>query len=430
MAEQIYTFLNSVTAQAMGETAITASDTTSLVALGEQVMADAQTIEAFYGVLATQIARTYAQWRALTREDSGFMRTPIEFGAMLRVLEVKTIARAKENESWDPTNPITLVAEQDTTDIACTYYAKRGTFAIDTKVIYDYQLREAFTDAASMSAFIDMIFGDMYNGMEMSIRDCQNTTECTAIAICSGYELTTNCCINVLAKYNAAFNVSLTSAAALRDPDFLRFAAAEIKKHKKFMEDPSALYNPSSYERWTPSTDMQVHVYEEFAANCATYMESSTFHDEMVKLPSYREKSFWQGVGAGDTADRTQVIITRSDDPLNPVTIAVNGVIAFCFDREAIAVMIDYIRTRSDYIPKLEHTEYYHKADWASLVRPTQQMCVFYIDDYVPVVVPAGDVSDWSNKYVNYYTKDMTDGSYDGATSTYGATTQYYKKIN
>lgn len=428
MAADIYNFLNSVTAQAFGETAIAASDTTSLVSLGTQVLADAQSISAFYTALASQISRTYSLYRSLEEKRLGFERTPIEFGAILRTLEVKKIARAKANESWDPTNPITEVIENDTTDVVCTYYANRGTWAIDTKVIYDYQLKEAFTDAASMAAFVDLVFQDMYNAMEQCIRNCENTTEATAIAMCSTYELTTNCCINLLKAYNDAFNQSLAAADALRDADFLRFAAAEIKKHKKYMEDPSVLYNIAGYERWTPSDELQLHVLEEFAANSATYLQSSTFHDEMVKLPTYRERSFWQGISTGSTEDRSKVIITRSDDPLNPVTIAVNGVIAFAFDREAIAIMVDYIRTRSDYKPKYEHTEYYHKADWASLVRPSQQMCLFYIDDYYPVTVSAADQTNWANVYSSYYTKDNTDGSYDGATSTYSATSQYYKK--
>ena len=428
MAVDIYNFLNSVTAQAFGETAITASDTTSLVSLGSQVLADVQSISAFYTALASQISRTYSLYRSLEEKRLGFERTPIEFGAILRTLEVKQIARAKANESWDPTNPITETIENDTTDVVCTYYANRGTWAIDTKVIYDYQLKEAFTDAASMAAFVDLVFQDMYNAMEQCIRNCENTTEATAIAMCSIHELTTNCCINLLKAYNDAFNQSLAAADALRDEDFLRFAAAEIKKHKKYMEDPSVLYNIAGYERWTPSDELQLHVLEEFAANSATYLQSSTFHDEMVKLPTYRERSFWQGIGTGTTEDRSKIIITRSDDPLNPVTIAVNGVIAFAFDREAIAIMIDYIRTRSDYKAKYEHTEYYHKADWASLVRPSQQMCLFYIDDYYPVTVSAADQSNWANVYSSYYTKDNTDGSYDGATSTYSSSTQYYKK--
>ena len=355
------------------------------------------------------------------------MRTPLEFGGILRKLDISTIARNISNDSWDNSASITETIKNDTTAAVCHYFSDRGTFEIDTKVVYDYQLKAAFTDESSMAAFIDMIFQDMYNGMELSIRNCENLTIGTAIAMASRYELTTNCCINILYQYNQAFSKTLQAEDALRDADFLRYAAAEIKKHKKFMEDPSALYNPAGYEKWTPDSECNILVYEEFAANTATYLQSSTFHDEMVKLPRYQEKSFWIGAGTGTAADRTKVLIERGASG-SEVDTAVNGVIACMYDTETMGIMIDFIRTKSDYKSRYEHTEYYHKADWASYVAPGQQICVFYIDNYYPVTVSASDVTNWATAYVNYSTKDNTDGTYDAATSTYSATTQYYKK--
>lgn len=427
-AAQVYTLLNTVAGMALGKAVISVVNTEGLVSLGETVLSSSDNTSAFYSALAGVIGWTYSSYRTLPEVRNGLMRTPLEFGGILRKLDVKTIARNIANSSWDNSDPITEMIRNDQTDAVCHYYADRGTFEIDTKVIYDYQLKAAFSDESSMAAFIDMVFQDMYNGMELNIRNCENLTICTAIAAASTVELTSNCCINVLYEYNQAFSKTLQAEDALRDADFLRFAAAEIKKHKVFMEDPSALYNPLAYEKWTPESECNILVYEEFAANIATYLQSSTFHDEMVKLPRYKEKSFWQGAGTGSTADRTQVLIERGTVGVDDVDIAVNGVIACMFDTETMGIMIDFIRTKSDYKPKYEHTEYYHKADWASYVAPGQQICVFYIDNYYPLTVPAGDVSDWSNKYVNYFTKDGSDGSYDAATSTYDATAQYYKK--
>lgn len=426
-AAQIYSLLNTVAGMALGKSAITVVNTEGLVSLGETVLSTSDNTSAFYGALANVIGRTYSTYRALPEVRNGLMRTPLEFGGILRKLDISTIARNIANDSWDNTNPITETIKNDTTAAVCHYYSDRGTFEIGTKVIYDYQLKAGFTDEASMAAFIDMIFQDMYNGIELSIRNCENLTIGTAIAMASRYELTTNCCINILYQYNQAFGQTLQAEDALRDADFLRYAAAEIKKHKKFMEDPSALYNVAGYEKWTPDSECNILVYEEFAANTATYLQSSTFHDEMVKLPRYREKSFWIGAGTGSSADRTQVLIERGASG-SEVDTAVNGVIACMYDTETMGIMIDYVRTKSDYKARYEHTEYYPKADWASYVAPGQQICVFYIDNYYPLAVPAADVTNWATAYVNYFTKDNTDGTYDAATSTYGATTQYYKK--
>ena len=426
-AAQIYSLLNTVAGMALGKAAVSVVNTEGLVSLGETVLSTTDNTSAFYSALSSVIGRTYSAYRALPEVRNGLMRTPLEFGGILRKLDISTIARNIANDSWDNSASITETIKNDTTAAVCHYYSDRGTFEIETKVIYDYQLKAAFTDETSMAAFIDMIFQDMYNGMELDIRNCENLTISTAIAMASRYELTTNCCINILYQYNQAFGKTLQAEDALRDADFLRYAAAEIKKHKKFMEDPSALYNVAGYEKWTPDSECNILVYEEFAANTATYLQSSTFHDEMVKLPRYREKSFWQGAGDGTSASRTQVLIERGATGYE-VDTAVNGVIACMYDTETMGIMIDYVRTKSDYKPKYEHTEYYHKADWASYVAPGQQICVFYIDNYYPVTVPAADVTNWATAYTAYYTKDNTDGTYDAATSTYGATTQYYKK--
>lgn len=426
-AAQIYSLLNTVAGMALGKAAVSVVNTEGLVSLGETVLSTTDNTSAFYSALSSVIGRTYSAYRALPEVRNGLMRTPLEFGGILRKLDISTIARNIANDSWDNTNPITETIKNDVTAAVCHYYSDRGTFEIETKVIYDYQLKAAFTDETSMAAFIDMIFQDMYNGMELDIRNCENLTISTAIAMASRYELTTNCCINILYQYNQAFSKTLQAEDALRDADFLRYAAAEIKKHKKFMEDPSALYNVAGYEKWTPDSECNILVYEEFAANTATYLQSSTFHDEMVKLPRYREKSFWQGAGDGTSASRTQVLIERGATGYE-VDTAVNGVIACMYDTETMGIMIDYVRTKSDYKPRYEHTEYYHKADWASYVAPGQQICVFYIDNYYPLAVPAADVTNWATAYVNYFTKDNTDGTYDAATSTYDATAQYYKK--
>lgn len=426
-AAQIYSLLNTVAGMALGKAAVSVVNTEGLVSLGETVLSTTDNTSAFYSALSSVIGRTYSAYRALTEVRNGLMRTPLEFGGILRKLDISTIARNIANDSWDNSSSITETIKNDTTAAVCHYYSDRGTFEIETKVIYDYQLKAAFTDETSMAAFIDMIFQDMYNGMELDIRNCENLTISTAIAMASRYELTTNCCINILYQYNQAFGQTLQAEDALRDADFLRYAAAEIKKHKKFMEDPSALYNVAGYEKWTPDSECNILVYEEFAANTATYLQSSTFHDEMVKLPRYREKSFWQGAGDGTSASRTQVLIERGATGYE-VDTAVNGVIACMYDTETMGIMIDYVRTKSDYKPRYEHTEYYHKADWASYVAPGQQICVFYIDNYYPLSVPAADVTNWATAYVNYFTKDNTDGTYDAATSTYDATAQYYMK--
>ena len=170
-AAQIYSLLNTVAGMALGKAAVSVVNTEGLVSLGETVLSTTDNPSAFYSALSSVIGLTYSAYRALPEVRNGLMRTPLEFGGILRKLDISTIARNIANDSWDNSASITETIKNDTTAAVCHYYSDRGTFEIETKVIYDYQLKAAFTDETSMAAFIDMIFQDMYNGMELDIRN-------------------------------------------------------------------------------------------------------------------------------------------------------------------------------------------------------------------------------------------------------------------
>lgn len=421
-AKQLYTLINAVSNMALGNNAVTVSDTSSLVSLGRAVMSTDQSINAFYNSLANVIGKTYTAYRALPENRLGLMRDPLEFGLILRSLTVSQIARAVNNDSWK-TGTWNREVHQDTTNAVAEYYESHGTFEIEVKVVYDFQLKGAFESEGAMNAFVDMIFKDMYNGMELAIRDLENLTVSTAAAVAGSHELDKQTCINLLASYNTDFNKTLTAAAAWRDPDFLRYSAAEIKKHCKYMQDPSVFYNAKGYERWTTSDRLQLHVIEQYAANLATYLQSNTYHEELVKLNGYKERGFWQGVGDNSLAERTKICIKNGD-----LDVLLDGVLAFAFDYDAAGITIDYVRTKSEYMPKAEHTEYYHKADWGAFVKQSEQGVVFYISDYQPI--PAEEPADWSTNYNNYYYRNILDEIEKNTSSTFDDSKQYYRKVN
>ena len=60
LASQIYTFINTVSAMALGSSAVSAANTEDFVSLGETVLANAESTSAFYNALASQFGRTYA----------------------------------------------------------------------------------------------------------------------------------------------------------------------------------------------------------------------------------------------------------------------------------------------------------------------------------------------------------------------------------
>lgn len=425
--KQIYTFINAVSSMALGTAAVTVANTSDLVALGKIVLSSATNTDLYYQALVDRIGKTYIAYRSLPEKRLGIRKDPLTFGAVLQRVTVKEIAKAKQNDSYDTTNPITETILQDTTKIAQELYSKRGTWDIETKVIYDLQLEGSFASESAYMAFVDMIFKDMYNGMELAIRDCENVTIATMIAAAAQHEGERETAVNILARYNSTFGKTLTAAAAMYDADFLKFAGAKIKQTITRMAEPSARYNVNGWQRWSEAGQLNVHMFEEFASNTGTYLQSDTFHDDLVKLPGYTERTFWQGSGDGSNADRMKVAVKCSENGTDIVDYEVHGVIAAIFDVDTCGVMIDRIRTKSDYKPRYEHTEYYHKADWASYVSLGEQCVIFYIDDYERLF---DEPADWTENYATYYVRNAL-GEYElNASSEYDESKIYYAKIS
>ena len=268
---QIYDLINTVTKESIGGTAITAKDTSTLVALGQVVLASDDTKDAFYQKLVDRIGSTFVKYKELTLESwDSILKTPLEFGAILQKIQTKTIARAESNTSWgNQANP--FGKEKDTTDIMVSLFSTRGVWELD-KIIYDYQLDTAFTSASAMGAFVSLIFTDMRNGMELALRDAKNMTISTAIATTFDKSINANALTarNLLAEYNTAKSTTLKVADCMYDKEFLKFASKEINQQIKNLKDVSTLYNSYGAEKWDDASDVVVRVISDFATATAS----------------------------------------------------------------------------------------------------------------------------------------------------------------
>lgn len=375
MAEvtQIYDVINQAGSEAVGSSAITVKDTASLVSLGNQIFSTQENTDAFYNKLPDVIGRVWTKYMRIKRRERGLVRMPLEFGIILERISVKSIAKAEENESWlknpDPYAPEKMM---DNTDIMVNLISKIATFDID-KVIFDRQLRTAFSSAERMGAFIQMIFEDMYNGMTKALNMTNVMTECTAMAQTLSTAGAMH--INLLTEYNTATNSSLTVASARRDKDFILWAMKKIKETMARAKELSVLYNVSGAERELDESGLRLHVLSDFASDMDVYANSSTYHDDLVKLWGYEEITAWQGLSTDASFDSVSKInITNGE-----ISMEQSGIVAHMFAPDRMGTMIDHIRTKSQYIPTAERTMYSHKADVGYFVIPDEIGIVFYI---------------------------------------------------
>ena len=98
--KQLYAVLNSVSKQALGESAIQVTDTHEMVSLGKEVLSSAANKDAWVGVMMDRIGRTIISvrvWNDPQRDP--IVRKPFEYGSALQKLYVDLI-EAQENKSW------------------------------------------------------------------------------------------------------------------------------------------------------------------------------------------------------------------------------------------------------------------------------------------------------------------------------------------
>lgn len=390
--KQVYTMLNSMKDEIIGAENLRVKDTASFISFGRTVLASDDNKDSCYQALVDRIGRTIVLYEQLSRKNLVERMDTMQFGAVLQTIETKSIANTTANSSWIYASSSNVIQQQnpfdvmrsDETDILVQYFSKRATWEIDKK-IYDIQLNDAFTNETTFSAFVEMIFQDMYNAMTLAENDLQHGVISTAIA--SAIHAATKelnpvptMARNLLHEYNTLTNAGLTVATALINKEFLRYCAKEILLVTKKMRDPSTFYNELRATKWHESP--QVRLLTNYATASDAYLSADTYHKELVALPDYDTVNFWQARGTTDdfeTVSTVNINVHEGDADTVGTEVNQSGVIAYVCDPRRQGYMFDRIRTKSIYNPASECTDYFHKADQGFFINRARCGVVFYI---------------------------------------------------
>ena len=325
---QIYTVVNEINSQTMGEQAIRAVDTNSFVAMGQQVLSSSVYTEAFINTLVQRIGRTIIQARAYTSKLSDLAFTDIEWGAIMQKIKVD-MPSAVEDKSVD------LVDGQSVDQwIIAKPQAHQKFFVIRSP--YDFYvtiqtrwLKEAFLNETTMNSFIGAVFTECRNKMELSQENLARM--CIANFIANVGESQT---IHLLTNYTTATgDSSVTADTALTTPAFLRYAIAQLKYYSIRLEEMSTLYNKEGITRFTPLNKQRVATRADFKIALETEVEYAAYHENYLKVASDVSVAYWQN------AQTPNSIIIQGDPEEGseePTTIEVDNILALIHDRDAL----------------------------------------------------------------------------------------------
>lgn len=311
------------------------------------------------------------------------LRDAWEYGSIMSKTRCK-IFDAKANPSWNLQSGQTVNQfEFNPPDVTQKFYNSKVAWQIDCSFT-DVQLRESFTSAAAMNRFISMI----ENRIQTSMTIYTDSLIMRAINNFIGEKLyANNGIIDVLTPYNAGRVTPLTPAQAAIDKDFLRYLAYTIKLYVDRFRAASANFNAGddneSNVTFTPKEYSHLIIHSDIAAGMEVYLQSDTYHDELVKIGEFETIPFWQAQGDGYQLANTSRIDIKLASSTTETTKVINRnyVVGVLFDRDALGVLNDNRRVTNSYNANGEYWNNFYKVDTSYFNDLAENGIVFVLGD-------------------------------------------------
>ena len=386
---QIHTLLNSVIEEITGEqSTLLNEDLSNVIDVGRSVF-NATSYDKFTKSLVDHIGRVIFVDRKYEGTVPSVIYDGFEFGAVLEKIGSE-IPEYTENETWDLQNgesydPNIFYGSS----VYAKFFSKYVTFEVPLSVT-DKQAKSAFSSASELRRFVNMLFGKVEDAMVLASENLVMRTINGAIAetVYADYgasdigDSSGVKAINLLYLYNQKLGAGneITQAQAMDDPDFIRFASAEMMKVANRLKKVSVLFNVGGKKRFTPTKNLKIVLHSDFSANAKAYLYSNTFHEDYVKLPKADEVPYWQGSGDDyDIAETTAINVKLPSD--NTKTVAVDGILGVMFDEDCLGMLNFERYTTSDYNGKAEFTNYWHKQKVCAWLDTNENFVVFLCND-------------------------------------------------
>lgn len=380
---QIYTFVNDATKQAIGDSVLLAEDLSNIVEVGNAVLNYSDTKDKFVNALVNRIGREIFVDRKYTGFAPSLIRDAWEYGSIKMKVSGR-IKEATENETWELADGTSYDPNIFYgSDVVVKFWNTKTTFEIPMSV-GEEQLKCSFLSAEAMSRFVSMLFNDIETSMtikndEVLLRVINNMIIETIYDDFGGNALSGGSgvkAINLLYEYNQNATTPLTTSNCLQSKEFLTFASARIEVAKSRLARASKLFNVGGEVRYTPQDRLHIVMLDEFKAKSDAYLGASTFHKELVALPTAYETPYWQGSGTDYAFSSTSKVKATNSEGHSLDT---DGILCVMFDRDACGIDNENKRTTTNYNGKAEFINYWHKMDCQQWNDFNENFVVFFI---------------------------------------------------
>lgn len=378
---QVYQIANALTQQYLGETAVLQEDLSNIVDIGSATF-DLTHLDNYVRSLIDQVGKMVFVNRAYVGKTPSLLMDAWEYGAVLEKITYDGLPEAQQNDSWNLQHGQSYdpnIFYKPT--VSAKFYQKRNTFDIPMSFA-ERQVKSAFQSATQLNAFFSMIESTIQKSMTVKMDQLAEMAINNMIGLTILADNNTNRAVNLLSLYNAAFSPSpaLTVANAITDPAFIRYASYMMGLVAERMQRLSTLFNNGAKERFTSPDRLHIILLSEFASAAKVYLQSDTYHDEFVKLPSAETVPYWQGSGtAYDFMSTSKIHVTASDGSVAGTEVEQTGILGVMFDRDAVGISNLDRRVTTNWNARAEFFNNWYKFDAGYFNDPNENFVVFYV---------------------------------------------------
>ena len=380
--KQIYELVNQATQETIGDSVILQEDLSNLVDVGIALM-NANSVDKYVRSLVDHIGKVIFVNRPYSGTAPSVLRDGWEYGAVLKKIHSQ-MPEATENESWELEGGVSYDPNIFYKPKAfAKFYNKSTTWEIPMSFA-EMQVKGSFSSASQKNGFLSMLMTQVENSASIKTSDLIQRTINHMIGE-TFYDLSSTGtytsggirCVNLLADFNNKFSKSLTLAACVTDPDFIRYAGYVMNLYKNRMTKISTLFNIGGQQRFTPKDRLHMVLLSEFAEAAGVYLQSDTFHDEFVKLPEAEVVPFWQASGVDYGIGTTSKIDCNINSGSN-ARVQADGILGIMFDHDALGVCNEDRHVTTNYNPKAEFFTNWYKFKTSYFNDLNENFVVFY----------------------------------------------------
>ena len=376
---QIKDLVNSSLKEVDGTSVLLKEDLSNVVDVGKDIL-DKDDIDNFVKKLVDRVGKTVFNNRVYQGSAPSVLMDAWEYGSVVEKVDAE-LPNVEENDSWN-------LQDGKSYDQDIFYQPKVSAKFFNSKVTFDIpmsftkmQVKSAFNSATELNSFISMLMTKVQNAMTLHLDGLimKTINNFTAQVINSNNGLQV---VNLLKGYNDQTGQALTSAKALTDPTFIKYANLMINTYRSRISQMSTLFNVGGVHKFTPKENQHLVILSDFASASKVYLESDTYNQQNVQLGTgYDTVPYWQGSGTSYAFADTSSIDVAIKDGSTTKEVKQSGILGVLFDTNALGVSCQNPRTTTAVNARAEFYTNFNKYDAMYYNDLNENFIVFMVAD-------------------------------------------------